>query len=167
MLSTLVCPGWLESHPECPARYFQHLYSWITFKCWTSRRQISRSAWGGLTCSSSVLKQKWRNCHLDSQSWLNKLAERLTGPKGSSSRGKSLTLFFYFFVFLCGLLGLIFVCLVVFGSLPQSPVGSRDRVTHCRGANLVLVHLPFPLPSPLSQGENCLCKKKKKRGFSS
>lgn len=85
MLSTLVCPGWFESHPECPARHFQHLYSWITFKCWTSRRQISRSAWGGLTCSSSVLKQKWRNCHLDSLSWLNKLAERLTGSKCSSS----------------------------------------------------------------------------------
>lgn len=133
MLTTLVCPGWLESHPECPARSFLHLYSWITFKCWTSRRQISRSAWGGLTCSSSVLKQKRRNCHLDSLSWLNKLAERLAGPKGSSSiswQGKiphSPILFFFVCVFLCGLLGFIFVCLIVFGSLPQSPVGSAER----------------------------------------
>lgn len=98
MLSSLVCPGWLESHPECPACYFQHLYSSITFKGWTSMKQISRFAWGGLTCSSSVMKQKWRSCHLDSLSWLNKLAERLAEPKGSSAShcgGKSLALFFF------------------------------------------------------------------------
>lgn len=98
MLSSLVCPEWLESHPECPTYYFQHLYSWITFMCWTFMKQISRFAWGGLTRSSSVLKQKRHNCHLDSLSWLNKLAERLTGLKCSSTshhRGKSLTLLFF------------------------------------------------------------------------
>lgn len=34
---------------------------------------------------------------------------------------------------------------------------SCHRVTR-RGANLVLVHLPFPLPSPLSQGETASAK---------
>lgn len=171
MLSSLVCPGWLESHPECPARYSQHLYSWITLKCWTSMKQISRFAWGGLTRSSLVLKQKRRNCHLDSLSWLNKLAERLTGPKCSSAshhRGESLTLLSFFS--LRGLLGFIFACLIVFGFLPQYPVGSSalrafrgaeglgcHRVTR-RGGNLVSVHLPFSMPSPLSQGETASAK---------
>lgn len=59
-----------------------------------------------------------------------------------------------FIFFLCGLLGFIFVCLIVFGSLPQSPVGSAERGDSlATGSHLLLVHLPFPLPSPLSQGE--------------
>ena len=162
MLSRLVCPGWLESHPECPACYFQHLYSWTAFRCWTSMKQISRFAWGGLTRSSSALKQTRRNCHLDSLSWLNKLAERLTGPKCSlvcHCRGKSLAL-----LFPRGLLGFIFACLIVFGFLPQYPVGSEalrafrgaeglacHGVTH-RGGNLVSVHLPSRCPLLFPRG---------------
>lgn len=171
MLSTLVCPGWFESHPECPARHFQHLYSWITFKCWTSRRQISRSAWGGLTCSSSVLKQKWRNCHLDSLSWLNKLAERLIGPKCSSSissLGKIPHSPFFFFP-LWGLLGFIFVCLIVFGSLLQSPVGSGALQALHRARGLLpqghaswrqscVGSLAFPAALSSFPRGNCLCK---------
>lgn len=168
MLSSLVCPGWFESCPKSPVCYFQHLYSWVTFKCWTSLKQISRFAWGGLTCSLSVLKQKRRNCHLDSRSWLNKLVERLTGPKrfsASHRRGKSLAL-----LFLRGLLGFILACLILFAFLPQYPVGSSvlgafcgaqglgcHGVTH-RGGNLVSLHLQFSLPSPLSQGETASAK---------
>lgn len=78
--------------------------------------------------------------------------------------------FFFFFKFLSGLLGFIFACLIVFGFLPQNPVGSSalrafrgaeglacHRVTH-RGGNLLSVHLPFSLPSPLSQGETASAK---------
>lgn len=75
-----------------------------------------------------------------------------------------------FFSSLRGLLGFIFACLIVFGFLPQHPVGSDalqalcgaeglgcHRVTH-RGGNLASVHLPFSLPSSLSQGEAASAK---------
>lgn len=168
MLGSLVCPGWFESRPKSPACYFQHLYSWVTFKCWTSLRQISRFAWGGLTCSSSVLKQKRRNCHLDSRSWLNKLVERLTGPKLSSAshgRGKSLAR-----LFLRGLLGFILACLILFAFLPQYPVGSGVLGAFCRarGTRLPWGHaswrqsrvasLAFLAALSSIPGGGCLCK---------
>lgn len=130
-------------------------------------KQISRFAWGGLTRSSSVLKQKRRNCHLDSLSWLNKLAERLTGLKCSSAshcRGKSLTRLFFPCVWAVRFHFCLPHCIWLSLTIPH---GQRrfhgaeglgcHRVTH-RGSNLVLVHLPFSLSSPLSQGGTASAK---------
>lgn len=174
MLSSLVCPGWLESHPECPTCYFQHLYSRITFKCWTSTKQISRFAWGGLTLSSSVLKQKRHTCHLDSRSWLNKLAERLTGPKCSSvshRRGKSLTLLFFFFFQISEWAVRFHFCLPhCIWLSPTKPRGQQcsPSVSWSRGTRLPQGHaswrqslvgsLAFLTALSSFPGGDCLCK---------